>query len=333
MRVAVHVGKTVGSILTFISFPAILAAQSGALQMGMLYQCPGNNTFKVVSCAGTGPADQCDVQTSMNGQPAQSSKTPRQQVVTLAALCQPQAAGSAGVAQRGASPNTQTASAQAGVGGFKVGDTVQINTAFGRANAKVLRIDGSNYYVHAETGADVWKTYPNELRRVGPINAEDRTHGLYALHDRVQVNVEGKWLDGEIITELGMDYQVQLPGNRTAWASGQNLRLLTAADKVPSQAPKAGTAPKPGLTSCAGKIDGRYSSSAAGLGGLSITFRSGNATMSGGLGADEEFECWTGGGKIILHKPGESNATDMPIDINNDGTLDTPLGEIRKKGN
>jgi hypothetical protein len=51
------------------------------------------------------------------------------------------------------------------------------------------------------------------------------------------------------------------------------------------------------------------------------------------LGTDEEFECWTGGGKIILHKAGESNATDMPIDVNNDGTVDTPMGEIRKKGN
>jgi hypothetical protein len=323
----------VSSILTFIGFPALLAAQSPSLQVGTLYQCPGNNTFKVTSCAGTGPADQCDVQTSMNGQPVQSSKTPRQQVLTLAALCHPQTAAETNPGQRGPSATTQAPSTQAGVGGFKVGDAVQINTAFGWANGKVLRVNGNSYYVHAQTGADVWKTYPNELRRIGPINAEDRAHGVYTLHDRVQVNVDGKWVDGEIITELGLDYQVQLPGNRTAWASGANLRLVTAADKVASQAPKAGTPPKPGLASCAGKIEGRYSGS-AGLGGLlSITFRSGKATMSGGLGADEEFECWTGGGKIILRKPGESNATDMPIDINNDGSLDTPLGEIRKKSN
>jgi hypothetical protein len=101
---------------------------------------------------------------------------------------------------------------------------------------------------------------------------------------------------------------------------------------VPSTAPKAGTPPKAGMTSCAGKIEGRYSSS-LGLGGLSITFRSGKATIAAGLGPDEELECWTGGGKIILHKTGESNGTDMPIDINNDGSLDTPLGERKKKGN
>jgi hypothetical protein len=36
--------------------------------------------------------------------------------------------------------------------------------------------------------------------------------------------------------------------------------------------------------------------------------------------------------KIYLHKPGESAENDVPIDINNDGTLETPFGEIKKKG-
>src|SRR5262245_52202321 len=85
------------------------------------------------------------------------------------------------------------ASAQAGVGGFKVGDTVQVNTAFGWVDAKVLRINGANYYVHAQSGADVWKTYPAELKRIGPLTAEDHKFGLYDLHDRVQVNFQGNW--------------------------------------------------------------------------------------------------------------------------------------------
>ena len=50
------------------------------------------------------------------------------------------------------------------------------------------------------------------------------------------------------------------------------------------------------------------------------------------VGSNEEvFECWTDGGKILLHQPGKDNL-DMPIDINDDGTLQTPLGEIKKKG-
>jgi hypothetical protein len=63
-----------------------------------------------------------------------------------------------------------------------------------------------------------------------------------------------------------------------------------------------------------------------------ITFRSGKATMPDVGENDEVFECWMDGGKLFLHQPGKSNL-DMPIDINNDGTLQTPLGEIKKKGN
>jgi hypothetical protein len=48
-------------------------------------------------------------------------------------------------------------------------------------------------------------------------------------------------------------------------------------------------------------------------------------------GDAEDVECWTGGGKIYLHKPGEKD--DMTLDINNDGTLDSPAGELKKKSN
>jgi len=55
--------------------------------------------------------------------------------------------------------------------------------------------------------------------------------------------------------------------------------------------------------------------------------------VNGGLGDDETFECWMGGGKIVLHTPGGDPKTDMPLDINDDGTLQTPFGEIKRKGN
>lgn len=249
--------------------------------------------------------------------------------VTLSA--QTPAGTAKGAARGGASTAKAGATGQAGVGGFKVGDTVQISTAFGWMNAKVLQVNGNNYYVHAQSGADVWKPYPTELRRIGPINAEDRAHGLYQLHDRVQVNVEGRWMDAEVTTELGQEYQVTLTDKRTAWAKADNLRLVPGGDK-PLPPPKGGTPPKAGMAPCGGKIEGRYGTS-GGFGNFTIVFRSGKATVPNLIGdGGEEFECWMSGDKIILRKPGAPNE-DMPIDINNDGTLDTPLGEIRKKGN
>lgn len=62
-------------------------------------------------------------------------------------------------------------------------------------------------------------------------------------------------------------------------------------------------------------------------------FQSGNATVKAALGDDEVLECWMNGDKLYLHKPGDLPNHDMPIDINNDGSLQTPLGEIKKKGN
>ena len=43
--------------------------------------------------------------------------------------------------------------AGAGIGGFKIGDTVKINTAFGWIDAKVLKVNGNSYYVHAQNRA------------------------------------------------------------------------------------------------------------------------------------------------------------------------------------
>ena len=67
------------------------------------------------------------------------------------------------------------------------------------------------------------------------------------------------------------------------------------------------------------------------MGSFTIVFRSGKATMIDSGSNEEHFDCWTGGGKILLHQPGRDNM-DMPIDVNDDGTLQTPIGEIRTKG-
>jgi hypothetical protein len=91
----------------------------------------------------------------------------------------------------------------------------------------------------------------------------------------------------------------------------------------------AANPPKAGFVSCMGRIEGRYGTS-GGMGGFSIVFHSGKATLRGPLSDDEEADCWTNGHQILLHNSHE--ASDLPVDINDDGTLDTPFGELKKKG-
>jgi len=145
------------------------------------------------------------------------------------------------------------------------------------------------------------------VRRLGGANAEDHANGVYELHDRVQVSFQGQWVDSEVVTILGSDYQVTLPGNRLVWANTQQLRYIGSQVKAVVARPAPRLSPdSPAVTvnstGATARADSQY----------------------------EEVECWTGGGKIYLHKPGEKD--DMVLDINNDGTLDSPMGELKKKG-
>ncbi len=316
-------------VLTLLSLAAstMSNAQTADLQVNAVYECPNAVSFKVFSCAGSGNGDACDVEASIRGQPSQRGKSTRQQVMMLLQLCHLQTPAEAQAQTSDAPPQPN---AQADANGFKIGETVSVATAGGWYAAVILRANGDSYLVRLGPSLEVSKSYPTELRRIGPLTDVDKARGLFALHEKVQVNVEGKWVEGEIITELGMEYQVQLADNRSAWASAQHMRRVAAPQKPAPQA--AGGPPKPGLKSCGGKFDGRYASTTSAMGSFQIVFRSGKATLKS-LGDAEEFECWMDGEKIYLHKPGESTDTDMPIDINNDGTLETPLGEIKKKGN
>jgi hypothetical protein len=318
-----------GCVLVFLSLAAstVCYAQTADVRLGVLYECPNAMHFKVFSCAGSGNADPCDVEAAVGGQPAQRGKVTRQQAMMVIQLCHVQTPAEAQSATAGAAAQ---ANPQPDANGFKIGETVSVATAGGWYSAVILRANGDSYLVRLGPSLEVVKSYPNELRRIGPLNDTDKARGLYALHEKVQVNVEGRWIDGEIISELGTEYQVQLPGDRAAWASAQNLRRVAVPEKPAP--PVAGTPPKPGLKSCAGKFEGRYASTAGGAASFQIVFRSGKATLKS-LGDPEELECWMDRERIYLHKPGESTDTDMPIDINNDGTLETPFGEIKKKGN
>jgi hypothetical protein len=164
----------------------------------------------------------------------------------------------------------------------------------------------------------------------------------YHLHDKVQVNARGVgWMDGEIVSiadGIETEYKVAVSGNRFLLASYHDLRFVAAAPAAPAF--QAGQAPKAGLASCAGKFEGRYGPAAGP--GPTIMFHSGKATLrepdmvmtNGKLSAqtsEKEAECWTGGGKIYLRWV-DGSQYDFPIDINDDGTIDTPEGELKKKG-
>lgn len=69
------------------------------------------------------------------------------------------------------------------------------------------------------------------------------------------------------------------------------------------------------------------------MGGTTVVFRSGKVTITGGLGADEQLDCFLGVGKLIFYKPGSFTPSSFAFAINNDGALQTPLGAIKKMGN
>lgn len=316
-----HIRQARGLVLlALFTVPTQLLAQEP--QIGNIYKCAnGQSGLKVTKCSGGNP-DLCDVELYRDGKLLNTVQLPKANLGDLVRICMGSAPPAA-VAPGAANPGQPDAN------GFKIGDEVRAATAGGWYVAKILRANGDSYLVRLG-GTEVWKLYPTELRRVGPLNDQDRARGLFEPGEKVQVNFEGRWIDSKIVTEMGMEYQVELPGNRTGWTTAQNLRRAAVAEKPVAAAPKPGEPPRPGLTSCAGKIEGRYASAAGAGPGLTIVFKSGKATLRM-MGDDMEAECWMSGRKIFLHKPDE--AEDIPIDINDDGTLDTPMGELRKKGN
>jgi hypothetical protein len=178
-----------------------------------------------------------------------------------------------------------------------------------------------------------------------PAAAPNRPGGKFQENDHVKVNIRGQgWMDGQIVgINHGImedEYKVQVPSKGVALASPQDMRFVSVG--LPPGTVPPGQPPKPGLVSCAGKFEGRYASAAGTPGMVTVVFRSGKADVTtpdmvgsaDGLTAMQSThhaECWTGGGKIYLNWLDGPNA-DFPMDINDDGTLDTPFGEIRKKG-
>src|SRR5579863_38398 len=146
-------------------------------------------------------------------------------------------------------------------------------------------------------------------------------------------------MEGEIRGQNNVNmYDIKVPGVDTGFGSdivnttAENIRMSTTPAPPPPAQRAAGQAPKPGLASCAGKYEGRWEH-VSGMGGMTVVFRSGKATVTEGLGGPMEFECWISGSQIALYKAGSFTPFSYGFDVNNDGTLQTPLGTIKKMGN
>jgi hypothetical protein len=331
-------------------------AQTPVLQMNVIYTCTDGQSFKVFSCDNTTGA--CDFQNYKKGVAYQRGQALRVQLAALLpGKCHAQTPAEAQADPHGGeippppSPFQARASAGSthpapatalssqsgpGPGGFKVGDTVRV-LSDGWQEAQVIQVRGNSYLVHMPNGIDVSKLWPTEVRRLGKLTAEDHAMGQYDVHDRVQVLVNGRWMEGEVRGQNLNLYDVKVKGVDTGFGSDivnttpDNIRMSTTAAPPPPAQRLAGQAPRPGLTSCA-KYEGRWEH-AAGMGGMTVIFRSGKVTVAGGLGGDDVFDCFIGDGKILLYKAGSSTPERFGFDINNDGTLQTPLGPIKKMGN
>jgi hypothetical protein len=319
---------------------ASVLAQTPALQMNIVYECQPPFSIKIFSCTGAQASDQCDVQSFNAGRPFQRGKSTYPQVTTLLRTCHLQTPAEAQAASRGAVAPAPPQSANQngpGPGGFKVGDTVRV-LIDGWQEAKVIAVHGRSYVVHLPNGIDVSKLWPFEVHRVGKLTAEDHAAGQYDLHDRVQVLVNGRWMEGEVRGQNLNMYSIKTPGVDTGFGSDmvdttpENIRMSSTPAPPPPAQRAAGQIPKAGLASCAGKYEGRWEH-VSGMGGMKVVFRSGKAAITEGASSEMPFDCFTGGGKVVFYKAGSFTPFDYDFDINNDGTLQTPLGAIKKMGN
>ncbi len=229
------------TLLLLVPMASVLA-QTPALQMNVVYVCTDGQSFKVFSCNDTTGA--CDYQNYKNGQAFQRGEALKEQLTALLpAKCHAQTPAEAQIdphrgeippapspfagraaAPRGAStsPSQTPAAVDAqnatsggiGGGGFKVGDSVRVLTS-GWQDAKVLQVRGNSYFVRLDNGIEISKGWPIEVRRQGKLTAADHAAGQWDLHEKVQVLVNGRWMEGEIVGQSYNRYTVQLPGEKT----------------------------------------------------------------------------------------------------------------------
>jgi hypothetical protein len=133
-------------------------------------------------------------------------------------------------------------------------------------------------------------------------------------------------------------YEVKVPGYHGDFdtdlvsTTPENIRMSTTPAPPPPAQRAAGQPPKPGYVSCVGKYEGRWEST-TGQAGNQVIFRSGKVTVTEAFQRVPDLDCFIGEGKVSLYKAGSFTPFTQPMEINNDGTLQTELGAIKKMGN
>jgi hypothetical protein len=79
------------------------------------------------------------------------------------------------------------------------------------------------------------------------------------------------------------------------------------------------------IAGCGSSLNGTYHQ-AGGAGIITLEFNSGKVTSTVG-GESKQGTYDIKGDKVILHLPGDG---DVPLKLNGDGTLDSPLGTFKK---
>jgi hypothetical protein len=132
-------------------------------------------------------------------------------------------------------------------------------------------------------------------------------------------------------------YSIKVPGYHGDFdsdlvsATPENIRISNTPAPPPPAKRAAGQAPKTGLVSCGNKYDGRWEQIP---GGMRIVFRGGNATISEPTGFSKQYECFLGDGQIMFFEAGSFNPVEyLTLLPNNDGTLQSQLGPLKKMGN
>jgi hypothetical protein len=284
----------VGALLAIAAGLASAPAQP-AFQFDVVYSCSsGRSKLKVLSCAGNSDAHSCDVQYLDN-------------------------TAAQGLGARIAAPRKQV-------------EELLATCAIQRPPAKTETAPAQSQprpAPQSQREPPAAAQPPQAARKQQPVPSAPapprQPDNLLHVGDVAEARFmnAGQWQKLRIMDIQGNRALVQF---FSSGAQGWTDEIRRVAPPKPAQTAASPAAKTPG-TPCGAKLEGRWSGTST---PLTIEFRSGKARISAMVLGEEVADCFISGDQIILRKAGERE--DMILRLNDDGTMDTPFGEIRKKG-